>query len=109
MGILLASWQSVYCRESPYLPVSILKRRDRIVVFRLTQDEYKRLQKACSSTGAHSISDFTRRELLDKAAAAQPDGIEDRLSLFEKQLSDLQTTLRQMNSLLKQIASSNEQ
>ena len=46
-------------------------------MFRLTQDEYKRLQKACSSTGAHSISDFTRRELLDKAAAAQPDGIED--------------------------------
>ena len=89
--------------------MSVLKRRDRIVVFRLTQDEYKRLQKACSSTGAHSISDFTRRELLDKADAIPSDGLEDRLSTFEKKLSDLQSTLRQINSLLKQLADSNGQ
>jgi hypothetical protein len=89
--------------------VSITKRRNRIVVFRLTQDEYKRLQKACSSTGASSISDFTRRELLDKPDTGQPEDLENRLSAFQKQLSDLQSTLRQINSLLKRIADSNGQ
>jgi hypothetical protein len=78
------------------------------VVFRLTQDEYRYLQKACSSSGARSISDFTRKELLGKAAAVERNGLEGRLSSFEKKLSDLQSSLRQLNQLLKKLRDSDQ-
>ncbi|MCW5978631.1 MAG: hypothetical protein KIT09_11165 [Bryobacteraceae bacterium] len=77
------------------------------MVFRLTQDEYRRLQKACSSTGARSISDFTRKELLDKASSPA-DGLHSRLTVFERRLSELQSAVRQINSLLKRLADSNQ-
>lgn len=39
-------------------------RRDRLVVFRLTQEEYRLLQAACAAAGRRSVSEFTRSELL---------------------------------------------
>ena len=39
-------------------------RRDRLVVFRLTKEEYRLLQLACAAAGRRSVSDFTRSELL---------------------------------------------
>ena len=84
--------------------MAVLKRRDRIVVFRLTQDEYKRLRKACSTTGARNLSDFTRGQLLDRAAArSRADHLEGRLSAFEKRLSELHSGVRQITRLLKQM------
>ena len=78
-----------------------------MVVFRLTQDEYKRLQKACLVTGARNLSDFTRRELLDKAASRKrTDRLEGRLSVFEKKLSELHSAVRQIARLLKQMGNS---
>lgn len=83
----------------------ILKRRDRIVVFRLTQDEYKRLEKACSSTGARNLSDYTRRELLD-GARAHPPGVhlEGRLFTFDKRLAELQSAVRQIHRTLRRMS-----
>jgi hypothetical protein len=78
-----------------------------MVVFRLTQDEYKQLQRASDRTGARNLSDYTRAQLLDSSAAKGiPERIEGRLTRFDKRLSDLQTTVRQMNRLLKQLANS---
>ena len=88
--------------------MAVLKRRDRIVVFRLTQDEYKRLQRACTRTGARNLSDFTRGQLLDRAlAGAWADRFEGRLSAFEKRMAELHAGVRQITRLLKQIANSN--
>ena len=88
--------------------MATLKRRDRIVVFRLTQDEYKRLQKECLVAGARNLSDFTRRELLDKAASRNStDHLEGRLSKFEKKMSELQIAVRQIARLLSRNSSPN--
>ncbi len=85
--------------------MTVLKRRDRIVVFRLTQEEYKRLTKACSSKGARNLSDYTRQELLDNARSGKrTDQIEGRLSTFEKKLAEVQTTVRQISRQLRQIS-----
>lgn len=40
------------------------KPRNRVVVFRLSQEEYRSLQEACSRAGARNLSDFTRSEVL---------------------------------------------
>jgi len=40
--------------------MSVLKRRSRIVSFRLSQAEYEALRDTCIAQGARSIADFTR-------------------------------------------------
>ena len=46
--------------------------RNRIVVFRLSQEEYRNLRQACSSRGARSISDFTRSQILVSLSEDSP-------------------------------------
>lgn len=40
-------------------------RKNRTVVFRLTQAEYDRVRLACETAGARTLSEYTRSELLD--------------------------------------------
>ena len=40
-------------------------RRDRLVIFRLSQDEYDKLKAASERNGARNLSDFTRTEILN--------------------------------------------
>mgnify|MGYP000131450833 CR=1 FL=1 len=84
--------------------MALLKKRDRIVVFRLTQDEYKLLQKACTRTGARTISDFTRSQLLEQAATRpREDRLEARLAKFDQRLAEVQSAVRHISRLLKQL------
>ena len=84
-----------------------LKRRDRMVVFRLTQDEYRRLQRACSRTGARNISDYTRAQVLDGAVSKGASSrLEGRLTNFDERLTELQSAVRQVTRLLKQMKDS---
>jgi hypothetical protein len=73
------------------------KPRNRVVVFRLTQDEYRALQEACSRSGARNLSDFTRSEVLEclnlEAAggymARRFAALEQQMEVIQFQLSDL--------------------
>jgi hypothetical protein len=75
----------------------ILKRRDRIVVFRLSQDEYEGLKAACAERGAASISSFARAELLTSLER-------DRLSGVYRQLSKLETSVQHIAQILETLA-----
>ena len=74
----------------------ILKRRDRIVVFRLSQDEYEGLKAACAERGAASISSFARAELLTSLER-------DRLSGVYRQLSKLEVSVERIAQILETI------
>jgi hypothetical protein len=74
----------------------ILKRRDRIVVFRLSQDEYEGLKAACAERGAASISSFARAELLTSLDR-------DRLSGVYRQLSKLELSVQRIAQILETI------
>jgi mobilization protein NikA len=68
--------------------MAICKRRDRIVVFRVTGEEHQQLQQACETSGNRNLSEFVRLELLNrvqsrKAARANIAGLEKRLSDLE--------------------------
>ena len=69
--------------------MAILKPRNRILIFRLTEDEYSNLQSACSSGGARSLSDFARTRLLSSLSVEDP-----AMSTVEQKLADLQSQLR---------------
>lgn len=71
----------------------ILKRRDRIVVFRLSQDEYDGLKAVCAERGAASISSFARAELLTSL---------NHLSV-SRQLSNLESSMQRITQILETI------
>jgi hypothetical protein len=85
----------------------VLKRRDRVVVFRLTQDEYEELKTVCTVRGARNISDFARSELLtaieqERRPETQLHG---RLSDVDQKLSNLESKIQRMAHLLEGMAS----
>ena len=69
--------------------MAVNKPRNRIIIFRLTQDEYETLQAA--SSGARSLSEFARAKLLNSIA---PSGI-------DVQLTELKVTVERIAELLE--------
>jgi hypothetical protein len=68
-----------------------------MVVFRLTQEEYSRLQNACSAQGGRNVSDFTRSELLARIENEDSgESLEKRLHAVEQQLLAVQCTVQDL-------------
>jgi hypothetical protein len=65
--------------------------RNRIVIFRLTQEEYDSLLSECSVEGARSFSDFARARLLKSLASASLDA----------QITELKTAVARITHLLE--------
>ena len=69
--------------------MAVTKPRNRILIFRLTQEEYAALQAA--SSGARSLSEFARAKLMGSLGAPALDA----------QLTDLKTTVERLADLLQ--------
>lgn len=69
--------------------MAVTKPRNKILIFRLTQDEYQALQTA--SSGARSLSEFARTKLLGSLGAPALD----------QQLLELTTTVARIAELLE--------
>jgi len=80
----------------------VLKRRNRVVVFRLTQDEYEDLKAVTSIRGARNISDFARSELLTSIEQERRPDV--RLSDVDKKLTSLESKIHRMSQLLEGMA-----
>ncbi len=77
--------------------------RDRVVVFRLSQEEYRSLKEACDSCGARNFSDFTRSGLLASLlpAGGVPNHVQTRFATLEQQLTELQGAVTHLIQLLE--------
>jgi hypothetical protein len=62
--------------------------RNRAVIFRVTQEEYNRLEAACVNGGARSLSDFARSRVLSAAPS--------NLSNVEEKLDEIKTVVQQL-------------
>lgn len=69
--------------------MAVNKPRNRMLLFRLTQDEYECLQAA--SSGARSLSDFARERLL--GSVTRPP--------IDQQLTELKLTVERIAELLE--------
>jgi hypothetical protein len=75
------------------------KPRNRIVVFRLSQEEYRSLKDACDRAGARNLSDFTRSEVLESVNSDALGGhLARRFTSLEQQIAVMQF---QLNNLLQ--------
>ena len=78
--------------------MSVLKPRNRLINFRLTEDEFDKLRGACREQGARSISDFARSAVMGQAE--QPTG-EPAPSRMDELLASLDARLGELFDLLK--------
>lgn len=73
------------------------ERRTRIVSFRLSGDEYTRLQQISESHGSRSISEFFR-QLIERGVPADPQ------KAFDRRLREFCEELDRLNSEVQRIA-----
>ena len=69
----------------------VTKPRNRILIFRLTQDEYQTLQNASCERGARSLSEFARNQLMNSIEAS-PIG---------DQISELRSTISRIAEMIE--------
>ena len=69
----------------------ITKPRNRILIFRLTQEEYSALLAASAERGARSLSEFARSQLFGSLEAPALD----------QQLGELKTTVARIAQMLE--------
>jgi hypothetical protein len=92
--------------------VTILRKRDRQIAFRVSEEEYLTLQMACLETGSRSISDLAREATKNVAAPFGPRAetppsslnsrvarIEDVLDLLMQEVKKIQQKLDPANSV----------
>jgi len=76
--------------------------RNRVVVFRLAQDEYRKLKEVSARNGARNLSDFMRCELLAYIHSGTiQEHLQRRFDALEQRIEELQATtvsLLQKNS-----------
>ncbi len=76
----------------------MLKTRNRLVNFRVTEEEYEGLKAACSMRGSRCLSDYARTMVLCSTAEAATfrsgsSGLSDQLSAMDRRISELESNL----------------
>ena len=83
--------------------MAVLKTRNRLVNFRLTQEELESLKMACLVTGSRNLSDFARGAVLESIGAHTEPGmlIQGRLATLDTKVTEIGVTIQFMTELLK--------
>jgi hypothetical protein len=88
--------------------MAILKRRTKLVSFRLSDEEYERVQGACMAEGARSISEYARAALqrTTATAATKTNFLQAPVpSSVQPGTQELIDTMRELTRQLGQLAS----
>jgi hypothetical protein len=83
--------------------MAVLKTRNRLVNFRLTQDELESLKTACLVKGARNVSDFARTAVLESVESQSEPGmrIQSRLATLDTRVAEVGLTVHYLTELLK--------
>ena len=84
-------------------PMAVLKTRNRLVNFRMTQDELDSLKMACLVKGSRNISDFARAAVLESIESQTESGmlIHSRLSSLDAKVTEVGVAVQFLAELLK--------
>jgi tRNA pseudouridine-54 N-methylase len=81
------------------------RKRNRLVSFRLSEQEYQALHNSTLNGGARSISEFARRALLDSGARSTPvDGRTSGVTVNNDTLEQLVTTMSELNRVISRLS-----
>jgi hypothetical protein len=74
--------------------MAVTKPRNRLVIFRLTQEEYQQLETVSTAGGARSLSEFARSRVLNGAG-------EPSLTELKQKLDELTGAVQGLTRILK--------
>jgi hypothetical protein len=80
--------------------LAILKRRSRMISFRLSEDEYASLRSVCESEGARSVSDLARDAVHRLISKGSDTTYEHVLRTLEGRVDILDLRVRQLSEAL---------
>ena len=83
--------------------MSVLRPRNRLVNFRLSEDEFEKLRGCCALFGARSISDFARSSVLSRLDQdpQQESQASHRIGHLDHKVSELEMRVGQLLHLLE--------
>ncbi len=82
--------------------MAVLKPRNRLIYFRVSEDEYQRYNHVCESTGSRSLSDLARSAMQTMAQnpGSHEDLITEKLAALETLVSDLNRKIHELSASL---------
>lgn len=85
--------------------MAISKPRSRVVLFRLTQDEFDEIQQACIGGAARSVSDYARARILGLGDTPSLATLEHRITDLTRAVANLTKLVETSNSPRAEAAS----
>jgi DNA-binding transcriptional regulator GbsR (MarR family) len=86
--------------------VAVLKPRERLVYFRITEDEFHQFASVCEQEGARSISDLARsavqRLITECNRAHEAQGLAPKMESLEKMIAEVTAQLQMLAALRAQ-------
>ncbi len=88
-----------------------MKRRDRLVYFRISEEEFEQILKACDSKGARSVSDLARAAVQEfiRPVKPEPEELFEILKSLSAGLDEINRGVRQLLSNTRRIEVENTQ
>jgi DNA-binding transcriptional regulator GbsR (MarR family) len=85
--------------------VAVLKPRERLVYFRISEDEFHQFVSVCEQQGARSVSDLARsavQRLISDCNRHREDGeLTPKVQMLEKVITELTAQLQVLTALLQ--------
>ena len=83
----------------------LLKRRSRLVTFRVSADEYDNMTARCIEAGARSIAEFSRTVVLDSVQAKRclPGTLSGNLTTLSQSLAELDAALVDLRKKIRTV------
>ena len=80
--------------------MTAVKRRDRLVYFRISEEEFAEIVKACDSKGARSVSDLARAAVQEFIRPVKPESgqLLETLNSLSAGLDEINRSLRRLVS-----------
>lgn len=89
--------------------MSVLRPRNRLIYFRVSEDEYQKYNHACESTGSRSISELARiaMESMVQNSDKHEDVVTERLSVIETLVTDLYRKVHELSVSISRAVATN--
>ena len=87
--------------------MAITKPRNRVVLFRLTQEEFEEVQQACAGVGSRSVSEYARARILGLTETTSLGTLENKLSDLSRAVTHLTNLVETANAPRAEAASAN--
>ena len=86
--------------------MSVLKPRNRLVYFRVSEDEFRQFNHICETTGARSVSDLARSAMqrLVQDGGGGGNCLSDQLRILETIVNDLNSKVENLSASLRENA-----